>query len=349
MFPGHPEIDESALIEATARHTGLALKEFAFDERASILAPALTHIARWRLPPASPNLFVWEPVMACAREMGVDVMLDGEGGDELFGRASYLIADMLRSGRIAKAWSLTNRIEMGSHLSRRLQVLRNLGLRPLIPLGAQRRRRRRRVLRTPRSLLEQADALAIVERYDRPGRRELDGPMWWRSLADQLINGGELHDVSAHLRRESIAAGVDQRHPFSHDLDLVLAVLTNPPQLQFDPLRDRALLRDALTGHIPEAVRTRHAKSYFTPLLLTALVNEGGILADDLARRDAPIRAYLRGDGLDRLVEPRARGISTQQARRLWQVGIANAWLRAAERPEYLQELQVRTAKRPCR
>ena len=62
-----------------------------------MLAPALEHIDRWSLPPVTPNLFVWRPVMARARELGVDVMLDGEGGDELFGFAPYLIADMLRA------------------------------------------------------------------------------------------------------------------------------------------------------------------------------------------------------------------------------------------------------------
>ncbi len=64
MFPDHPETDERELIEATARHTGLPVELIPFDERASILAPALEHIARWSLPPATPNLFAWRPLMA---------------------------------------------------------------------------------------------------------------------------------------------------------------------------------------------------------------------------------------------------------------------------------------------
>jgi asparagine synthetase B (glutamine-hydrolysing) len=351
VFPGHPEVDESKLIQATARHTGLALKQFPFDERSSILAPALAHIARWRLPPASPNLFLWEPVMASAREMGVDVTLDGEGGDELFGLAPYLIADMLAAGRIAAAWSLTSGIGMSRHPDRRtrLRALRVFGLQRLMPIGVQRRRARRRIVRSDGALLEQADALAILERDDRSGWRKLDGPVWWRSLADNLINGGEQLGVSAHLRRASISAGIDQRHPFLYDLDLVRTVLTNPPQMQFDPLRDRALLRDALSGYIPEAVRTQHAKSYFTPLLFTAMASDGRMLADGLARRDAPIRAYVRRGRLEQLLEGRAGANPTVRVRRLWQLGLANTWLRAREQPGYLQELHERTTERPDR
>ena len=109
-FATDPEADERELIEATARHTRLSLQPIAFDPAGSMLAPALAHIARWQLPPATPNLFLWQPLMARARELGVDVMLDGEGGDELFGLPAYLIADMLRAGRPHTAWSLAGRI-----------------------------------------------------------------------------------------------------------------------------------------------------------------------------------------------------------------------------------------------
>ena len=67
VFPTHPETDERELIEATARHTGLPVELISFDDRASILAPALEHIDRWSLPPVTPNLFVWKPLMASAR------------------------------------------------------------------------------------------------------------------------------------------------------------------------------------------------------------------------------------------------------------------------------------------
>jgi asparagine synthase (glutamine-hydrolysing) len=338
IFPDHPDVDERELIRATARHAGLTLQEIAPDLRASILTPALEHIANWRVPPATPNLFLWKPVMAAARERGVDVMLDGEGGDELFGVAPLLIADLLRTGRLAAAWSLTARIpEIGVDpgLRIRMRALRVFGVAGLIPGSLRRRRRKLAAIRShsPASLLDRADTLALLER-DSATAPQLDGPLWWRGLAEELLDGGESLDAPSHLRRESIDERIDRRHPFMYDLELVQSVLSNPPELQFDPLRDRALLRDALIGDIPEAVRTRHAKSFFTPLLLTALAGEAPRLIELLTGAAAPIRGYVQAEALDRLLQPGLATSSTTAARRLWQVGMANAWLHAQEHPE---------------
>ena len=135
VFPAHPETDERELIEATARYTHLPVELITFDDRASIFAPALEHIDRWSLPPVTPNLFVWRPMMARARELGVDVMLDGEGGDQLFGFAPYLIADLLRTGRALVAWRLTRRIPgvgADADLRMRLRALRVYGVSRLV-------------------------------------------------------------------------------------------------------------------------------------------------------------------------------------------------------------------------
>jgi asparagine synthase (glutamine-hydrolysing) len=352
VFPSHPETDERELIEATARHTGIPLEQIAFDAHASILAPALEHIERWRLPPVTPNLFVWKPVMAAARRHGVEAMLDGEGGDELFAFAPHLIADMLRTGRVASAWRLTRLIpEVGAQadIHMRLRALRIFGLSDLVPSRVKRWRRRQpltagELAGAGGSLLRAADALALEELDERRASPRLDGPRWWRALAEELTGASEELDVAGHLRRESIGEGIDQRHPFLFDLDLVLAVLANPPRLQFDPLRDRALLRDALAGYIPEQVRTRHAKSFFTALLPEALGADGGPLADGLLQSDAPVRAFVRTETLDGLLESGYGHYDSRMARRFWRVGLADVWLRTLERPELASELLERVA-----
>jgi asparagine synthase (glutamine-hydrolysing) len=350
VFPTHPETDERELIEATARHTGLSVELVPFDDHASILAPALEHIERWSLPPVTPNLFVWEPLMASARRLGVDVMLDGEGGDELFGFVPHLIADMLRTGRALTAWRLTRRIPgVGADLDvrMRLRALRVYGLSRLIPPAVKRRRRPKTVASPPGSLLIPADAMALLDLADGLRAPKLDGPLWWRSLAESLTESGETLGVSGHLRRESIDERIDRRHPFLFDLDLLRTVLTNPPQMQFDPVRDRALLRDGLAGQIPEAVRTRHAKSFFTGLLGAGLAADGAPLADGPTRDDAPVRAFVRAESLEQLLRGGADPRDGRAARRLWHVGLADVWLRALERPEYPRELLDRAVRRP--
>ncbi len=344
IFPNHPATDERELIEATARHTGLSVELVSFDDRASILAPALDHIARWSLPPVTPNMFVWRPLMASARELGVDVMLDGEGGDELFGWAPSLFADLLRRGRLRAAWRLTRRIpEVGADadVRLRLRAIRKYGVSPLVPAAVRRRRRRRTAASDPESLLAAADvaALAAAEREGEEGLARLDGPLWWRALAAELTNAGETLGVSGHLRRESTDERIDRRHPFLFDLELLQTALTDPPELQFDPARDRALLRDGLLGHIPEAVRTRHAKSFFTDLLSAGLAADGALLAEGPAEADAPVRAFVRSEPLEALLREAARPRGPRAARRLWHAGLANVWLRGLTQPEYPREL----------
>jgi asparagine synthase (glutamine-hydrolysing) len=328
-FPAEPVADESELIEATARHVNLALELVAFNPASSILAPALSHIGRWRLPPATPNLFLWQPVIARARELGADLMLDGEGGDELFGLAPYLIADMLRAGRLHSAWSLTGGIPgIGFNPGRqiRLRALRRFGVSPLLPIAVRRYRERARPASSS-SIVTRADAQALAELIV-PGQGDRrDGPLWWRFQAESLIDERDLFDVGGHFRREAADEGIDRRHPFLHDLRLIEAALCLPPRAQFDPIRDRPLLREGLAGLIPEAVRTRYSKSHFTPLLLAGLRADESGLVEPLRRPDAPVRAYVAAEALERKIAIPADDRQMPGALPLWRLGIANRWL----------------------
>jgi asparagine synthase (glutamine-hydrolysing) len=331
-FSAHPETDERELIEATARHTQLPLEPIAFDPASSILTPALAHIERWRLPPATPNLFLWQPVMARARELGVDRMLDGEGGDELFGLAAYLIADTLRAGRLRKAWALAGRIPgIGPHPDRdvRMSVLRHYGLRPLVPGAVQRYReaRRRAKASSSSSIVPRADAQALAELLTASEEDRREGPLWWRFQAESTIDLRDLFDMGSHFRREAVDGALEMRHPFLYDLQLTEAALRLPPQAQFDPVRDRPLLREGLTGLIPEAVRTRHAKSHFTPLVLAGIRADELGLIEPLRRADAPIRAYISAEALERKIGVPPDDRLMLGAASLWRVAIANRWL----------------------
>jgi asparagine synthase (glutamine-hydrolysing) len=328
-FSDHPVSDERELIEATARHTQLPLEQIAFRADSSMLTPALEHIARWRLPPATPNLFLWQPVMARARKLDVDLMLDGEGGDELFGLATYLIADRVRSGRLLGAWWLTRRIPgLGAHPDRhlRLRVLRRYGLAPLVPSAVQHRREQRRIASSG-SIVPRADAQTLLDLRSASEQDRHDGPLWWRFQVESVIDLRDTFDMGGHFRREATDAAIDIRHPLLYDLPLIETALRLPPRAQFDPVRDRPLLREGLTGLIPETVRTRHEKSHFTPLVLAGMSTEEARLIEPLRGADAPLRDYVAPEALDRklAVDPDARSMLGTGS--LWRVAIANRWL----------------------
>ena len=327
-FSAYAVTDERELIEATARHTRLPLELVEFDEDSSMLGPAVEHITRWRVPPGTPNLFLWQPVMARARELSVDRVLDGEGGDELFGLAPYLIADMIRAGRLSTAWLLTRLIPgIGSDPDRsmRLRVLRHYGLLPLVPSVVQRRRERGRAP-SSRSLIPPADAQALID-LDIAGQENRDGPAWWRFKAESLIDTRDRLDMGGHFRREAVEEEIDRRHPFLYDLQLIEAVLRLPPRPQFDPARDRPLFRDALRGLIPETVRTRHIKSHFTPLVLAGIQADESELIEPLEHADAPVRAFVAREALNRKLAVAPNDRAMLGAGSLWRVAIANRWL----------------------
>jgi hypothetical protein len=92
-------------------------------------------------------------------------------------------------------------------------------------------------------------------------------------------------------------------------------------------VRDRPLLRDALSGLIPEAVRTRHTKSHFTPLVLAGMRAGEAALVEPLRHTGAPVRAYVLPAALDRKIEIPPDERSILGAGPLWRVAIANRWL----------------------
>jgi asparagine synthase (glutamine-hydrolysing) len=328
-FADHPASDERGLIEATAHHAHLPLEQVAFDPAGSMLAPALAHIERWRLPPATPNLFLWQPLMSRARELSVDLMLDGEGGDELFGLAPYLIDDVLRAGKLDEAWVLSGRVPgigQSSNRDVRWRVLRHYGIRPLVPLAVRRRRETARA-ESPGAIIPLADARALVElRFAREAERR-DGPAWWRFQAESLIDTRDLLDMGSHFRREAVDEAIDVRHPFLFDLQLIEAMLRVPPRAQFDPVRDRPLLRDGLKDLIPEAVRTRYAKSNFSALVLAGIRSEEASLVEPLRQANAPVREYVEPSALDRKLAISADRRPLLGAGSLWRVAIIDRWL----------------------
>ena len=290
-FPGHPEIDEGPLTAAVAAAARLRATSLRLDS-GSVLGGALPYIDAWETPPSSPNLFFLRPLLSRARDDGIRVMLDGEGGDAVFWHAPVLLADRLRSGRVVSAWSLAGRLpEYG-------------------------------VARTARGRLRE------LRHWGRMPNGNGDIPASWNFLVDGIIGPGSrlLHDVS---RRHAAMLGLEARHPLL-DLDVVELALRLPPELAFDRRYNRPLLRHAMEGLVPDEVRLRPYKSRFDPVFVAAIENDRRAIDRLLHAPTAELHAFVNPSNLNEVVQARPGDATGERERAttLWTFALLECWLR---------------------
>ena len=332
-FPDHPTIDETQLVDVLCDRFGLAATR-AVVRSGSIIAGAAEYIDRWLVPPPSPNLFFWLPLLRRAAADGVEVMLDGEGGDEIFGLSPYLIADRLRAGRLRAAVGLVRSIPGGGpHLSRAQMrpFLREYGLKGAAPYWVHRLVRRRHRAGAP-PWLRPATVAALVE-SDLDGRwKLLPGPRWWAYVVDAVTQGRGASSTHDHVRRRAAMCGIEPRHPLV-DPDVVTFVLTIPPEAHFDARHSRPLIRDAVAGIVPDEVRLRPGKSTFDAMFHEAMAGPDFDVARRLLRPgEALVGEFADLDLVNRelLATPPPPGHRLWWAQHVWRLVTVECALRAA-------------------
>jgi asparagine synthetase B (glutamine-hydrolysing) len=302
------------------------------------LDAAQAFLRAWQLPLPSPGIVIEAPLVAAAAGLGADVALDGQGGDELFGPAHFLIADRLRSLRPMSAWHLARRYPSigrtppARHVRR---VLTNIGVRGALPACIHEPLRRRQ---PPERYLPPWLRTGLARRFretEDPWRwKRLAGPRWWASLADTLTRGRERADIADYVRRRARMGGLEARSPLL-DLGLVEFVLRLPPETNFDPVVSRPLAREALAGILPADVLGRTDKSDFSAFYHRTLTTPECLerIRRLLDIRGASVGEFvdvgcLQREHLDRppsVGEPGWRGWAVQ----VWNVVTAELWLRS--------------------
>jgi asparagine synthase (glutamine-hydrolysing) len=327
VFPDRSEVDESELIDLTARHLEIE-GTWTVARPGDALAGALGYLDEWRLPPPPPAHFIWQPLVERAAAEGTTRLIDGEGGDELFGVAPYLLADRLRRGRVAGALRLSACFPgTGDRARPRVvaHLLRTYGVRGALPRWLD-----RSTLPAPDWL---APASARLLAQDDPIAWKLSaGPRWWAQLSHMVATGPEAVGACDYFRRRAASAGASAHHPLL-DVDLIELVLGLPPELSFSPGLDRPLLRAAMHGRLPECVRLRSDKSVFNSFVDDCLTGPGlRPIQDLLGSPDAELRAHVDSQLLDRLLTEPPTDHRTRLAvwsGAVWRLATAECWLRA--------------------
>jgi len=348
VFPRHPETDESQLIE-------LQQRRFALDAHTlevhggSVLGGTLQYLHEWGLPDISSNHFFFRPMMQRIAEDGADLLLDGEGGDELFETNAYLLADRLRAGRLISLLSLARRVRGIGSRGRRAQMLLRFGLLGALPPGGPRALRALLGDRTESpGYLSPAARMAIESRAQADLWKQFSGPRWWSFLVDQFAGGGETIGAAEHHLRLTRPWGLNRRHPL-FDLDLVLHVLRLPPELSFDRSFSRPSQRGAFAGRIPDEIRLRPHKSYFDSIRSDSLLGADlPLVRELLLAPDAQIRRYTRPERVHELIErPPPRSETSAWGASVMQLITGECWLRQQSDPDFAARMLERAELRP--
>lgn len=327
VFPDRPGADESALISAVAKKLALREERVSVDV-SRVFGDALDFQARWQLPAVSPTLGFQLTLQRVAASAGATVLLDGEGGDELFGLRPYLIADAVRRGRAVTAWRLARGLGGDARTARQALVM--FGLKGAAPLRAHELRGARRPgwLREDVAFELPADTMGYAW-------KSLPGPRWYAEGRDQLTRHRERIGAHDYLRRRAAMTGSVAAHPFLQDLDLVELALRLPPEQAFFSEHDRPMLRAAMVGELPDVVRLRSGKSYFNHLFEEALNGPDSVALEALLAPGAEISAVVRPSFLEEVLAApvaRRRGVWSWTA---WRFATAECWLRFQSDPDF--------------
>ncbi len=343
VFPAHAESDESEILKGITKQLELPWTRV-IARRASVIGDSLAYLREWQVPSAVPNLYFILPLLRAAARDGASVVLDGEGGDELFGCVEYAAADRLRRGDAAGAVRLIRQLPWDGEVQpwrATYHLLKRFGAKGVLPYGAHRVSRRvRGGARGGAPWLSEESRRSLADERDPWAWKRADGPLWWAYLADLVTEGRVRLGIPDVLRRLGRMTGVDRRQPYLDDLDLIELVLTLPPELAFDPRHSRPLLREAMVGLLPDSVRLQPSKADFRGLVEECFAGpERAAISALILAPDARIRPFISPavaeDALAKVGQPR---FSAYQAALLRMV-TAECWLRSLEDPLFPDRL----------
>lgn len=286
------------------------------------------------MPFGSLSFYAQWRVMRAARDAGVKVLIDGQGGDEVFGgyakfRYAYL-ASLLRGRRFG---GFTRELaQMIRHGDRHVLDIRN-GFRYLPSfirraLGVDAVLRRVVVADWDTAVADESTPATRWWRYARTG----DGRDGW-SLVQRIqaddITVDTLPQLLRMEDRSSMAFSIESRVPLL-DHRVVEYGVSLPDHLKVHRGYSKFAMREAMRGILPEAVRRRTSKLGFTVPDRRWIAHELRMPIRDLIGGPLRCSRYIDADALRRWHASRgSRMANTMSFVGLFRILSLEMWMRA--------------------
>lgn len=340
-LPGSP-LDESRYA-AMVQEAAPQLKGHSIAPTGEGLVENIDKLIEYQEQPfGSPSIYMQWEVMRLANQTGVKVLLDGQGGDELFcgyeGHWPPMLAHLLTHGRWISLASQFRQAPRAAY-SRGSLAARTLAhaLPPSVRERLSMRRQFKRQAWLDRDLAEAESppdmwtSLRIAP--PAPMRVLEEGPALSRHLW-RIVLSESLPSLLRFEDRNSMAFSIEARVPMLDGVVVEMAMRT-PPDLKLRDGQTKRVLRSALRGIVPDAILARTDKIGFAAPTLEWM--RGPLRAwwsDLIASTSFRDRGCFDEKGIAELtrrfdanpISPEGERAST--ALDLWRVALVEAWAR---------------------
>lgn len=258
-------IDESAWARLAAEHAG-GEWHAVYPQGDELIADLEDLVYTQDFPFGSTSIYAQYRVMRLAKERGVTVLLDGQGGDELFtGYTPYYTAffrEMLKKKAwqdLVREWRALGNAPMGKKSllgGMAISVLKKSLPQNVKKMGYARR-----------SLLLEYISPNLKEKYLSSSVERRAGHMYgWNSLNEMLFSLMSSTSLPSLLRyedRNSMRFHIESRTPFADDRKMIEEVFAIPSSYKIHNGFSKWLLREAMKPFLPEKVYRRCDKIGF--------------------------------------------------------------------------------------
>jgi asparagine synthase (glutamine-hydrolysing) len=311
VFPDEP-IDESAYINEVVSNT--KVESYRISLTLENLMADLEDLVRSQGEPfGSLSIYGQYRIMQLAHQKGMKVLLDGQGGDELFAGytkySGYYLRECLRALRLG---------EFVRHL--------NLGFFPFLAIGMLGRTALTRRLLT---YLQRRKTAFLPSFY----KGDLDALIfeWGYDLNSHLIKEITKYSIPHLLRyedRNSMRWSIESRVPFL-DYRLVELAAGLPSYEKIKDGETKHILRKAMEGLVPGSILQRRDKVGFaTPDELWFREPRFiELMSSILGSNEFRSRPYWKPVAVKKLFEDHLKGKS-DNSRQIWRIINAELWLR---------------------
>lgn len=254
-----PSIDESKWARIVVDKTNAQWHQ-TFPEMDNLSAELESLVYCQEIPFISTSTYAQFCVMRLAKENGIKVLLDGQGGDELFGGYRFHYFGLWMELLTHLKFSALNK-EMGFYPGAKSHFLKNFMKYIALP-------------KMPRFLLNSVYPVYFNElKYlnpdfiaDRKDQFTNNADVFASSLNRMLSNeyfSGPLKNLLKYEDRNSMHFSIEARTPFADDIQLSEKLFSIASGYKINQGESKALLRHSMNGILPDEIRNRKDKMGF--------------------------------------------------------------------------------------